>query len=209
MTARDQRADVTAVSVGPMDNNAYLVTCRATGSRLLVDAAADAPALLELLDGRGLDTVVTTHRHRDHLGALADVVAATGARTAAGADDAAAITAATGVAIDERLHHDDTVRVGALELGVLNLRGHTPGSVALALDGAGGPTRLFTGDSLFPGGVGNTDHDPARFTQLLDDVVTRVFAAFDDETIVLPGHGAATTLGAERPHLAAWRERGW
>ncbi|NNU26185.1 MBL fold metallo-hydrolase [Isoptericola sediminis] len=209
MTARDQRADVTAVSVGPMDNNTYLVTCQATGSRLLVDAAADAPALLELLDGRGLDTVVTTHRHPDHLGALADVVAATGARTAAGADDAGAITAATGVAIDERLHHDDTVRVGALELGVLHLRGHTPGSVALALDGARGPTRLFTGDSLFPGGVGNTDHDPARFTQLLDDVMTRIFERFDDETTVLPGHGPATTLGAERPHLAAWRERGW
>ncbi|WP_246036760.1 MBL fold metallo-hydrolase [Cellulomonas telluris] len=215
-------AEIRKVAVGAMDNNAYLVTCRRSGAQLLVDAAADPDRLLALVrEGSGsarLDVVVTTHRHRDHLGALASVEAVTGATLAAGADDADAVAAGVGRPVPRRLVHGDTLTVGHLVLEVVALRGHTPGSVALALrepehvdapDAVPGRVHLFTGDSLFPDGVGATGGDPARFTQLFDDVVTRVFDRFDDATWVYPGHGADTTLGAERPHLAEWRERGW
>ncbi|WP_307859542.1 MULTISPECIES: MBL fold metallo-hydrolase [Cellulomonas] len=215
-------AQIRTASVGPMDNDAYLVTCRRSGAQLLVDAPADPDRLLALVrEGSGsarLDIVVVTHRHGDHLGALASVVAVTGARVAAGAADADAIEEATGCPVTVRLRHGDHVRVGHLTLDVMALRGHTPGSVALALTedlparapgSVAGRTHLFTGDSLFPGGVGSTQGDAARFAQLLGDVTSRVFDRYRDDTCVHPGHGDATTLGTERPHLAAWAARGW
>ncbi|MGZ4602337.1 MAG: MBL fold metallo-hydrolase [Kineosporiaceae bacterium] len=198
-------------SVSSLDNNAYLLTDRATGEQLLIDAADDAPRLLALVDesvpqgGHGLATVVTTHRHWDHHRALAAVLDATGARGAAGREDGAHLP----VAPDALLDHGDTISVGAVPLEVVHLRGHTPGSVALVLRARDGSTHVFTGDSLFPGGVGNTDRDPRRFAQLLGDVEDRLFAVLPDETWVYPGHGSDTTLGAERPHLDEWRERGW
>ena len=194
-------------SVSSMDNNVYLLTCRRSGAQLLVDAADDAPRLAELLqEGTGrLDLVVTTHQHWDHHRALREVVTATGARTAAGEADAPHLP----VHPDLLLRHGDTVTFGDVSLEVVHLRGHTPGSVALAYRDPHGHTHLFTGDSLFPGGVGNTGNDAQRFRSLLDDVEHRVFDVYDDATWVYPGHGKDTTLGAERPHLAEWRERGW
>ncbi len=194
-------------SVSEMDNNAYLLTCRVTGSQLLVDAADDAPRLLPLVaEGSGsLDLVVTTHQHWDHVRALAEVVAATGARTAAGTDDADALP----VPVDDRLAQGDRVGFGGITLDVVLLRGHTPGSVALAYDDPEGRTHLFTGDSLFPGGVGGTSRPGQSFDSLITDVETRIFAVYDDDTWVYPGHGGDTTLGAERPQLAEWRARGW
>ncbi|MFP5334355.1 MAG: MBL fold metallo-hydrolase [Actinomycetes bacterium] len=197
------------VSVSEMDNNCYLLTCRVTGEQLLVDAA-DAPDTLLSLVHEGsptgrLDTVVTTHQHRDHHRALRAVVEATGARTVAGDEDADALP----VPVDVRVGHGDTVSVGDVTLDVVHLRGHTPGSVALVHRGADGSTHVFTGDSLFPGGVGNTEGDPTRFTSLLDDVERRLFDELPDDAVVHPGHGPSTTIGAERPHLGEWRERGW
>ena len=197
-------ATVTSVSVGSMDNNAYLVRCSTTGQLLLVDAAAEPDRLLELLAGRPLGSVVTTHRHRDHWAALAAVVEATGATTLTGGPDVDGIPVPTDRALDD----GDVVRVGEVGLGVVRLTGHTPGGVALTLAADDGTVHLFTGDSLFPGGVGRTG-SPADFTRLLDDVTAGLFDVFTDDTVVLPGHGAPTTLGAERPHLAEWRARGW
>lgn len=193
-------------SVGPMDNNAYLVTCRRTGAQLLVDAADDLPLLVELVEtGSGrLDLVVTTHRHQDHHRALAGIVERFHPRTAAGAADAAALP----VPPDVLLEHGDRLEVGELRLDVIHLRGHTPGSVTLALRDGSGRTHLLTGDSLFPGGPGRT-WSPEDFTSLMDDLEERVFGVYPDATVVHPGHGDATTLGAERPHLAEWRARGW
>ena len=197
------------LEVGGFGNNAYLLTCRATGAQLLVDAAAEPERLLELVSAGsgGLDTVVTTHQHHDHVGALAEVVAATGARTVAGADDADALL----VPVDERVGQADTVSVGDVTLDVVHLRGHTPGSIALAYadPAPGGRTHLFTGDSLFPGGIGNTKNPGQSFDSLIEDVTTRVFDVYDDDTWFYPGHGDDSTLGAERPHLGEWRARGW
>ena len=208
-TERTSELTITTVTVGSMGNDAYLLTAREGGARLLVDAAADPDALLGLLGGGALAGVVTTHSHHDHVGALAAVVAATGATTYAGAADAAAITDATGAGVDVALGHGDTVSVGGVDLAVVALRGHTPGSVALVHAPADGPAHVFTGDSLFPGGVGNTDGDAQRFASLVDDVEERLFGVLDDDAIVHPGHGDPTTIGAERPHLGQWRSRGW
>ncbi|OBK11900.1 MBL fold metallo-hydrolase [Mycobacterium asiaticum] len=201
-------ATILKASVGPMDNNAYLVTCSATGETLLIDAANDAEVLLDLI-GRytpKLSLIVTSHQHFDHWQALQAVAEATGAPTASHEVDADPLP----VKPDRLLAHGDTVQIGELSFDVLHLRGHTPGSVALALDGpaTGGVTQLFTGDCLFPGGIGKT-WQPGDFEQLLDDVTTRVFDVYDDSTVIYPGHGDDTELGAERPHLSEWRERGW
>lgn len=196
---------VTKVSVGPADNNAYLLRCRATGEQVLVDAANEAPRLLDLVGEDGLAGVVTTHRHPDHWQALAAVVAATGARTFAHPMDAEAIPVETEVFLTD----GDRLRFGAVEVGVLHLVGHTPGSIALLYDDPDGEPHLFTGDCLFPGGPGNTEGDPARFDSLLTGLEQKVFGPLPDETWVYPGHGNDTTLGAERPHLAEWRDRGW
>ena len=193
--------------VGCMSNNVYLLSCARTGKQLLIDAADDPLRILSLLaEGGGqLDTIVTTHQHWDHHRGLAQVVASTGARTAAGDADADALP----VIPTRRLAHGDTITFGDITLDVIHLRGHTPGSVALAYDDPHGGSHIWTGDSLFPGGVGNVEKDPERFASLLGDVQTRIFDVYDDATWVYPGHGADTTLGTERPHLQEWRERGW
>lgn len=196
---------ISKVAVGPMDNNAYLLRCRATGEQLLVDAAADPETLLSLIGDDSIASVVTTHRHGDHWQALEEVVRSTGARTYAGRHDAEGIPVPTDVPVDD----GDTITVGRVELTARHLVGHTPGSIVLVYDDPHGHPHVFTGDCLFPGGVGNTHKDPQAFTSLLDGVEEKLFAALPDETWVYPGHGKDTTLGDERPHLAAWRARGW
>ncbi|MDO9457949.1 MBL fold metallo-hydrolase [Nocardioides sp.] len=200
---------ITKVAVDPqMSNNCYLLTCRDTGERVLVDAAAEPDTLLPLV-ADGLSMVVTTHQHWDHHRALAAVVEATGAEVAAGEPDADAITEQTGVTVDRRLTQGDTVSVGSCTLQVIALAGHTPGSVALLYDDPDGHAHLFTGDSLFPGGVGGTFGDDAAFAQLIDEVETKVFGRLPDDTWFYPGHGGDSTLGVERPHLGEWRQRGY
>jgi glyoxylase-like metal-dependent hydrolase (beta-lactamase superfamily II) len=197
---------VTKLAVSDMANNAYLLRDTATGEGLLIDAAADPAALLSLIGDAGLRTVVTTHGHWDHHRALPDVVATTGAVPVAHAADAGDLP----IPVERTVAHGDTVTVGDQTLEVIHLRGHTPGSIALVWRGPeGAGVHVFTGDSLFPGGVGNTQQDAARFASLIDDVEHRLFDVLPDETWVYPGHGKDTTLGAERPHLAEWRARGW
>ena len=184
-------------SVGPMDNNAYLVTCSATGETLLIDAANDADVLVELVREHApkVSLIVTSHQHFDHW-----------QPTAAHEIDAEPLP----VKPDRLLAGGDTVQIGELTFDVIHLRGHTPGSIALALNGpaTGDVTQLFTGDCLFPGGPGRTTR-PEDFESLMSGLEAEVFGRFDDRTVVYPGHGDDTTLGAERPHLAEWRERGW
>lgn len=196
------------IAVSDMSNNAYLLTCRATGEQLLIDAADDATRLGQLVrEGTGsLEHIVTTHQHWDHVRALVGLVEAFHPRTYAGRDDAEELP----VRPDVRLVHGDRITVGDCGLDVIHVRGHTPGSVALAYADPDGHTHLFTGDSLFPGGVGaTTRYEYQSFDSLIEDVSTRLFDVFDDDTWVYPGHGGDTTLGVERPHLNEWRDRGW
>jgi glyoxylase-like metal-dependent hydrolase (beta-lactamase superfamily II) len=198
---------VTKVSVGPMDNNAYLLVCRATNEALLIDAA-DEPERLADLVGSGatrpeLRRTVTTHRHPDHWQALGAVAGMFQTDQIAHPADAGELP----IPVDHLVEHGDTIRVGEVELEVVHLRGHTPGSIALLYRGDEHP-HLFTGDSLFPGGPGKT-WSAADFASLMDDLESRVFGELPDETWFYPGHGDDSTLGAERPHLAEWRDRGW
>jgi glyoxylase-like metal-dependent hydrolase (beta-lactamase superfamily II) len=193
---------ITKVSVGPMDNNAYLL--RAGSQQLLIDAANEPARLLELIGTTPLATVVTTHRHADHTQALAEVVQSTGAASLAHADDAPEIPVVTGT-----LRDGDTVTVGDCALEVIHVVGHTPGSIVLLYQDPDGTAHLFTGDSLFPGGVGNTRGNQENFTSLINDVEHKLFDRLPDDTWFYPGHGKDSTLGAERPHLAEWRARGW
>ena len=204
---------VTKVAVDPeMSNNCYLLHCPATDEVVLVDAAAEPERLLELVGDRPLTSIVTTHQHWDHHRGLAAVKAAHPAATVvAGAPDADAITEQTGVEVERRVGEGDRVAVGTCDLQVIPIAGHTPGSIALLLDDpdvAPAP-HLFTGDSLFPGGVGATFGDAEAFTRLIDEVETKIFDRLPDETWFYPGHGGDGRLGEERPHLPEWRSRGW
>jgi glyoxylase-like metal-dependent hydrolase (beta-lactamase superfamily II) len=199
---------LTKIAVGPYDNNAYLLRSAATGEQVLIDAASDSAVLLNLT-GEQLAAVITTHQHGDHWQALAPVVEATGAATYTGRADADGIPVPT----DHQIDDGDTIRIGDIELTAIHLVGHTPGSIALLLqpDGAaltGEGPHLFTGDCLFPGGPGRTT-TPEAFNSLMSGLEERVFGRLPDETWIYPGHGNDTTLGAERPHLAEWRARGW
>ena len=199
---------ITKVAVGPMDNNAYLLRCTQTGELALIDAANEADTLLSLIGDRPLATIITTHQHFDHHAALREVQQATGAATVAHPEDAPGLP----IPVTRPVHNGDTLSIGNARLSVIHLRGHTPGSIALCYDGGGelaDAPHLFTGDSLFPGGPGNTNKDPERFSSLMTDLEDRVFAVLPDATWVYPGHGGDTTIGAERPHLGEWRERGW
>ncbi len=194
---------LTKIAVGEMHNNAYLLV-DGTGVGLLIDAAAEPARLLEMIGATPVVKIVTTHRHPDHWQALAAVKAATGAVTVAHPADAPGIPVPT----DELVEDGEAIAFGDTVLGVTHLVGHTPGSIALTFDAAGAEPHLFTGDCLFPGGPGRTTQ-PVDFNSLMTGLETKIFGQLPDSTWVYPGHGTDTTLGAERPHLKEWRERGW
>ena len=191
------------VSVSSMDNNCYLISTGGQG--LLIDAAAEPSTLLSMADNAGvrITDVLTTHRHWDHVGALEEVLAETGATHWGSHLDAPALP----VAPDEELNEGDVLTFAGHEFPIHILRGHTPGGAALVAE-IDGVTNLFVGDSLFPGGVGKT-HSEGDFLRLFNDVKQRLFDSYPDDAIVWPGHGKATTLGHERPNLDAWWERRW
>lgn len=196
---------ISKMSVGEMDNNTYLLRCRATGEQLLIDAAAEPDRILTLIGRDGLASIVTTHQHFDHVGALGPVQDATQATTYAGADDAPDIPVPT----DRPVFDGDRIAVGEVSLEVIHVVGHTPGSICLLYDDPAGTPHLWTGDSLFPGGVGNTFGNADNFRTLIRDVRTKLFDRLPDETWFYPGHGDDGVLGDERPHLGEWESRGW
>lgn len=195
---------ISKLAVGPYDNNTYLLRCRATGAQVLVDAAAEPGRIMDLIGPDGLFLIITTHRHPDHWQALQEIVDLTGSPTAAHRLDAPGIPVPTDVLLDDGARID----IGDCSLEAIHLVGHTPGSIALLYDDPDGPPHLITGDCLFPGGLGKTT-SAADFDSLYSDVTTKLFDRLPDETWVYPGHGWDTTIGAERPQLREWRERGW
>ena len=193
---------VRKLSVGPMDNNCYVLVDQATERALLIDAADDAGRILRDLDDVRVDAIVTTHGHADHWQALDAVAARTGASAHLHPADAPMVPRAA----DVELEHGMAIPFGEASVTVLHTPGHTPGSVCVLLEGP--EPWLFTGDTLFPGGPGGTFGDAGAFAQIMRALRERVFA-LPDETRVCPGHGDDTTLGAERPHLDEWEARGW
>ncbi|CAB0840816.1 MBL fold metallo-hydrolase [Corynebacterium diphtheriae] len=195
------------ISVSDLDNNCYLLTTESDqGTQgLLIDAADNAPALLDLAESAGarITAVATTHRHFDHVRALEDVLDTTKATHFASLGDNPRLPRSA----DTTLGEGDTLHWAGHSLRAHILRGHTQEGLALSIK-IDGIYHLFVGDSLFPGGVGKTS-TPEEFNQLLSDVKTRLFDVYPDTAVVYPGHGKPTTLGTERPHLEQWRQRGW
>ena len=196
----DSTADVHKVVVGPMDNNVYVLRCRATGDAVLLDAANEHERLLELCRTLGVRKVLETHGHWDHIQAVPELRDA-GYSVHVTAQDAAMLPS-----YDEVLTHDEVIEVGHLRLHTIHTPGHTPGSMCFRLDHA--PV-LFSGDTLFPGGPGNTTFEGGDFPTIISSIEDRLFSPLAADTIVLPGHGDQTTIGAESPNLQEWVDRGW
>ena len=196
----DATAEVHQIVVGPMDNNVYILRCRRTGDAMLIDAANEHEELLQICTQLGVNQVVETHGHWDHIQAVPAVREA-GISVAVTSADAGMLPS-----YDLILEDDEQLSVGDLRIKTLATPGHTPGSICFAVEGT---NLLFTGDTLFPGGPGNTSFEDADFDTIIQSIDRRIFAAFAPDTIVLPGHGTATTVGNESPHLAEWVERGW
>lgn len=201
---QDGDVAIRKVSVEEMDNNVYVVRCTATGRALVVDAAARPGRIRESIGDADVVAVVQTHGHWDHVRAWDALRDDPGV----GIWGSPADTDLFPRPVDRELHDGDVLAVGDVEVEVIHLPGHTPGSLLYVVHGAQ-RDHLFSGDTLFPGGPGNTFGDDDAFVRIMDGLEEQVFARFDDDTIVHPGHGDATTIGAERPSLDVWRERGW
>jgi glyoxylase-like metal-dependent hydrolase (beta-lactamase superfamily II) len=196
----DATCEVHQTVVGPMDNNVYVIRCRRTGDALLVDAANEHDALLEVCRGLGVRSVVETHGHWDHIQAVPAIRDA-GFQVAVTEQDAPMLPA-----YDLLLQDDQVLEVGRLRIRTLATPGHTPGSICFAVEGT---PLLLSGDTLFPGGPGNTSFPGGDFPTILRSIEERIFSRFPADTIVLPGHGASTTIGSEAPHFGEWVDRGW
>ena len=196
----DARAEVHRFVVGPIENNVYVVRCTRTGEATLLDAANEHDRLLRVATRLGVTSVLETHGHWDHIGAVEQVREA-GIDVWVRTEDAAMLPSY------DHLLEDDTVhQVGDLRLRTVHTPGHTPGSICFALEGS---PMLFTGDTLFPGGPGNTFGNTTDFATIITSIDERIFGAFGDDVTIWPGHGAESTIGQERPHLDEWVERGW
>ncbi|HEX3393320.1 MAG TPA: MBL fold metallo-hydrolase [Acidimicrobiales bacterium] len=207
---QDPQVDITRVVVGPMDNNVYVVRCRRTGESVLIDAADEGDLLVDLCRSLNVTKVLTTHGHQDHIQAIPAVRAA-GIGVGIGADDVGMLTGLGGPTSGEAVHDfviDDgsVFRVGELTLRTIHTPGHTPGSMCFVVEGS--PV-LLSGDTLFPGGPGATKFPGGDFSTIIASIGERLYAGLPDDTVVMPGHGDSTTIGAERPHLQEWTDRGW
>ena len=197
----DSSVEVHRLVVGPYDNNVFVVRCKQTGDAVLIDAANEHEKLLALCQRLGVRRVLETHGHHDHIQAVPAMREA-GYEVAVTELDAPMLK---DVGYDAFMSHDDVIEVGRLRLHAIHNPGHTPGSISFHV--ADTPL-LFTGDTLFPGGPGATKVPGGSFTTIIDSIDNLLFP-FPDTTIVLPGHGADTTIGNERPHLQEWVDRGW
>jgi glyoxylase-like metal-dependent hydrolase (beta-lactamase superfamily II) len=197
---QDSLVEVHKVVVGPMDNNVYVIRSRQTGDAVLVDAANEHEQLLELCRNLGVRKVLETHGHWDHIQAVPAVRDA-GYEVGVTAADAAMLPS-----YDVIIEDDAVIEVGDLRIRTIATPGHTPGSICFAVEGT--PV-LLSGDTLFPGGAGNTKFEGGDFPTIIESIDQRLFSKFDADTLVLPGHGTSTTIGNESPHLQEWVDRGW
>ena len=196
----DSQAEIHKLVVGPMDNNVFILRCKQTGDSVLLDAANEHEKLLPLCQQLNVRRVLETHGHWDHIQAVPAVRDA-GYDVGITAQDAGMLPS-----YDSILEDESVIEVGRLRLHTIHNPGHTPGSMSFRLEGS--PV-LFSGDTLFPGGPGNTSFEGGDFPTIIRSIEDRLFSKLPPETIVMPGHGDDTTIGTERPHLQEWIDRGW
>ena len=197
----DSRLEIHRLVVGPYDNNVFVLRCRETGESVLIDAANEHEKLLELCTALNVKRVLETHGHFDHIQAVPAMREA-GLQVAISSADAPMLKK---VGYDVFLDDAEVIEVGRLRLHAIHNPGHTPGSISFLIEGA--PV-LFSGDTLFPGGPGNTKPADADFDTIIRSIDNRLFT-LPAHTVVMPGHGVDTTIGNERPHLQEWVDRGW
>ncbi|MGB1630390.1 MAG: MBL fold metallo-hydrolase [Acidimicrobiales bacterium] len=196
----DSRVEVYRYVVGPMDNNVFVIRCHETGEAVLLDAANEHEKLLELCQRLGVRTVLETHGHWDHIQAVPEIRDA-GYEVGITAEDAAMLPS-----YDYILEDESVIEIGRLRIHTHHTPGHTPGSMSFSVEGA---PLLFSGDTLFPGGPGATQFEGGDFPTIMQSIEDRMFRRFEPDTVVLPGHGLDTTIGAEAPSLDEWAARGW
>ncbi len=196
----DSQAEIHKVVVGPMDNNVYVLRCKDTGDAVLLDAANEHERLLDLAKALNVREVLETHGHWDHIQAVPEMRDA-GYSVFVTPQDAGMLPS-----YDELLEDDSVISVGRLRLHTIHTPGHTPGSMCFLVEGS---PILFSGDTLFPGGPGNTSFEGGDFPTIIRSIDERLFSKLAPETIILPGHGDQSTIGNERPHLQEWIDRGW
>ena len=196
----DTDLEIHKVVVGPMDNNVFVLRCRHTGDAVLIDAANEHDRLLDLSRALNVGRVIETHGHWDHIQAIPEM---RDAGYSVGVSDA---DAGMLPSYDEIIGDDEVITVGDLRLRTVHTPGHTPGSICFRVEGK---PILFSGDTLFPGGPGNTKFEGGDFPTIIRSIEDRLFASLPGDTIVLPGHGDDTTIGNESPHLQEWIDRGW
>jgi glyoxylase-like metal-dependent hydrolase (beta-lactamase superfamily II) len=196
----DSLIEVHKVVVGPMDNNVYVIRSKGTGDAVLIDAANEHEMLLQMCRDLGVRKVLETHGHWDHIQAVPAVREA-GFEVSVTAEDADMLPS-----YDLLLEDDSVIEVGDLRLRTIATPGHTRGSMCFSVEGT---PLLFSGDTLFPGGPGATKFPGGDFPTIIKSIEDRLFSRFGPDTVVLPGHGVDTTIGAEQPHLQEWVDRGW
>ena len=197
----DSRLEIHRTVVGSYANNVFVLRCRETGDAVLIDAANEHEQLLELCRRLGVRRVLETHGHWDHIQAVPAMREA-GYDVGVMSADAPMLK---DVGYDSFIDDAEIIEVGKLRLQAIHNPGHTPGSVSFKVIDS---PLLFSGDTLFPGGPGNTSFEGGDFATIIDSIDNRLFTLPAD-TIVMPGHGASTTIAAERPQLAEWVSRGW
>ncbi|MCX6512022.1 MAG: MBL fold metallo-hydrolase [Actinobacteria bacterium] len=196
----DVALEVHQIVVGPFENNVYVLRCRRSGDAVLIDAADEHKLLLDIAKRLGVVKVLETHGHHDHIQAVPAMREA-GIEVAVTAADAAMLPS-----YDLILGDDEVIEIGDLRIRTILTPGHTPGSICFTV--ANTPL-LFSGDTLFPGGPGNTSLEGGAFETIIESIDERLFKPLKADTLVYPGHGLPTTIASERPQLDAWVARGW